>query len=255
MTKEEFEKEVQIYDCGLLDGAKTTKEEIKNKISEHKECCKKLAEEYRQRYNEDKTNKLALNMFYHNVIAYNNFETILSMIEDRNSMIMCFSEPPILTEKTVEVELNRIAELEKENAELRKEISVLLSCKNCPENKGSYICKKEYENKCLAQKIQFIKELQEENAELKEQLSNVRECFISASSGDDFEMAESAREVMEVLDISCYRHKDEREKSKLTKAKEIISELLSWERRADYDYAEYDLIKDEAEQFISEVEK
>lgn len=89
-----------------------TEEEIKNRISEHKECCKKLAEEYRQRYNEDKTNKLALNMFYHNVIAYNNFETVLAMIEDRNSMNMCFAEPPILTEKTVEVELNRIAELE-----------------------------------------------------------------------------------------------------------------------------------------------
>ncbi|MBR3197105.1 MAG: hypothetical protein IKF66_01240 [Methanobrevibacter sp.] len=90
-----------------------TEEELKNKISEHKECCKKLAEEYRQRYNEDRTDKLALNMFYHNVIAYNNFETVLAIIEDRNSMILCFAEPPILTEKTVEVELNRIEELEK----------------------------------------------------------------------------------------------------------------------------------------------
>ena len=52
-------------------------------------------------------------------------------------------------------------------AELEKKISVLLSCKNCPENKGGFICQKEYEDKCLAQKIQYIKELQEENAELK----------------------------------------------------------------------------------------
>jgi hypothetical protein len=139
MTKEELEKEAKkrakdytenkerqvAYECGFLDGADVLEEEIKNKISEHKECCKKLAEEYRQRYNEDKTDKLSLNMFYHNVIAYNNFETVLSMIEDRNSMIMCFGEPPLLTEKTVEVELNHIAELEKENATLKKQLDAL----------------------------------------------------------------------------------------------------------------------------------
>ena len=98
-----------------------TEEEIKNKISEHKECCKKLAEEYRRRYNKDNTDKLALNMFYHNVISYNDFENVLAIIEDRNSMMMCFSEPPYLTEETVEVDIKRIADLEKENAELKKE--------------------------------------------------------------------------------------------------------------------------------------
>ena len=96
-----------------------TEEEIKNKISEHKECCKKLAEEYRQRYNEDNANKLALNMFYHNVISFNDFEIILATIEDRNPMMMCFSKPPYLTEETVEVNIKRIADLEKENAELK----------------------------------------------------------------------------------------------------------------------------------------
>lgn len=50
---------------------------------------------------------------------------------------------------------------------MKKRISVLLSCKNCPENKGGCICQKEYEDKCLAQKIQYIKELKEENAEAK----------------------------------------------------------------------------------------
>ena len=102
-----------------------TEEELKNKISEHKECCKKLAEEYRQRYNENNTDKLALNMFYHNVISYNDFETILAIIEDRDSMIMCFSKPPYLTEKTVEVNIKQIqidAEqiraLQKQNGEL-----------------------------------------------------------------------------------------------------------------------------------------
>ena len=57
--------------------------------------------------------------------------------------------------------------LKKENAKLQEKISVLLSCKNCPENKGGWICVKEYENKCLAQKIEFIKELEEENSKLK----------------------------------------------------------------------------------------
>lgn len=58
--------------------------------------------------------------------------------------------------------------LKKENAKLQEKISVLLSCKNCPENKGGWICLKEYENKCLTQKIEFIKELKKENAKLKE---------------------------------------------------------------------------------------
>ena len=52
-------------------------------------------------------------------------------------------------------------------AELEREISILLSCNSCPDNKGGLLCQKEYEDKCLAQKIQYIKELQEENAELK----------------------------------------------------------------------------------------
>ena len=50
--------------------------------------------------------------------------------------------------------------------EFEEKISVLLSCKNCPENKGGWICVKEYENKCLAQKIEFIKELNKEKCEL-----------------------------------------------------------------------------------------
>ena len=56
---------------------------------------------------------------------------------------------------------------EKRISELKEKISILLSCKNCPENKGGYICEKEYEDKCLTQKIQYIKELQEEIKNLK----------------------------------------------------------------------------------------
>ena len=51
-------------------------------------------------------------------------------------------------------------------AELEEKISILLSCKNCPENKGGYICEKEYENKCLSQKIVYIKELKKEKRKL-----------------------------------------------------------------------------------------
>ena len=64
------------------------------------------------------------------------------------------------------ITLKGIAELEKENSELEEKISTLLSCKNCPENKGGWICVKEYENKCLAQKIEFIQELEKEKCEL-----------------------------------------------------------------------------------------
>lgn len=56
---------------------------------------------------------------------------------------------------------------EKRIAELEAQISILLSCKNCTENKGGLLCQKEYEDKCLAQKIQYIKELKEEIAELE----------------------------------------------------------------------------------------
>ena len=83
----------------------------------------------------------------------------------QNSLCECYDEAFI---KGYELSIKRIAELEKENAELKEKISILLSCKNCPENKGGWICAKEYEDKCLAQKIEFIKELKKENAKLKE---------------------------------------------------------------------------------------
>ena len=64
----------------------------------------------------------------------------------------------------------------KQIAELEEKISVLLSCKNCSENNGGLICAKEYENKCLAQKIEFIQELKKENAELKAQIKKMKVC-------------------------------------------------------------------------------
>lgn len=106
----------------------------------------------------------------------------------------CISEQIVQTTHHWLDACEKISELEKENAELKevhesdkrslrliakkgadleKKISVLLSCKNCPENKGGLLCQKEYEDKCLAQKIQYIKELEKENAELKEKLNNL----------------------------------------------------------------------------------
>ena len=70
---------------------------------------------------------------------------------------------------------NQIKDLQKQNEDLQKQISILLSCKNCPDNKGGYVCDTEYNDKCLAQKIQYIKELQEENEKLKTALKTVIE--------------------------------------------------------------------------------
>ena len=85
-------------------------------------------------------------------------------MKDKISMAL---KDPIL-QQGFEITCKNLATLEKENAELKEKISILLSCKNCPENKGGWICEKEYEDKCLAQKIEFIKELKKENAKLKE---------------------------------------------------------------------------------------
>ena len=95
-------------------------------------------------------------------------------------------------------------ERESENAkritELEEQISILLSCKNCPENKGGYICEKEYEGKCLSQKTQYTKELQEENAKLKEQNNKAKELltrFVMASAyfnGKETDLVEQAEQ-------------------------------------------------------------
>lgn len=135
--------------------------------------------------------------------------------------------------------------------ELEKEISILLSCKNCPENKGGYICQKEYEDKCLAQKIQYIKELQEENAELKKQveqkqhLADVR----LEQSLENYKLFSDERKARIDVDIALEDMTDN-----LTKAKEhirtLISCLINWVQEGDKDYC---YITD-AEQFLKECE-
>ena len=84
--------------------------------------------------------------------------------EIKNRISMALKDPVL--QQGFEIICKNLAELEKENAELQEKISILLSCKNCPENKGGWICAKEYDNKCLAQKITFIKELKKEKRKL-----------------------------------------------------------------------------------------
>ena len=127
--------------------------------------------------------------------------------------------------------INCFEELEKENADLEEKISVLLSCKNCPENKGGLICQKEYENKCLAQKIEFIKELQKENAELKEIIDNDVDKKIYV------QLAKKA----ELADV---------QKDQLTKAKFLLEQLVDAFPKSYSDVVKDTL--DEARKFVEE---
>ena len=81
---------------------------------------------------------------------------------------MIKEECEIETSKAIMGMRSRIAELE-------EKISILLSCKKCPENKGGWVCVKEYENKCLTQKIVYIKELKKESVEMNKQLIKAKE--------------------------------------------------------------------------------
>lgn len=122
--------------------------------------------------------------------------------------------------KTLKNALERIAELEEKT-------SVLLSCENCPENKDGLICRKEYENKCLAQKIQYIKELKEENAELKEKLKPENCLKLLAKEG--------------YIKFTS---------DQLTKAKEIIEELYNIIPASMADYAKEPM--EHARKFMTE---
>ena len=118
-------------------------------------------------------------------------------------------------------------------AELEEKISVLLSCKNCPENKSGWVCVKEYENKCLAQKIEFIKELKKEKCEL-----------LGIIQGKDKVIQELKKELNSML-VS--------KNQQLTKAKELIKEMLSILPKENIEGV-YE-ITEEAEHFLREVEK
>jgi regulator of replication initiation timing len=92
--------------------------------------------------------------------------------EMKNRISMALKDP--ILQQGFEIICKNLDELEKENEKLKKRLSVLLSCKNCPDNKGGFICQKEYEDKCLTQKIQYIKELKEENTEFEKENANLK---------------------------------------------------------------------------------
>ena len=172
---------------------------------------------------------------------------------------MTKEECEIETSKAIMEMKSHIEKLEKENAELdcqRNRNKYCYSCANaterCFKNEIGCPCQKyksyTEENTELKEKLEQI---EKENAELKEQIGDVIECFTSSSIGDDFEMAESAREVMEVLNMQCYRHG--KVKSKLTEAKEIIKYLLGFIKQEGY-RTRWDINIVQAEQFIKECE-
>ena len=146
-----------------------------------------------------------------------------------------------------------LAELKKENAELKEKISVLLSCKNCPENKGGWVCVKEYENKCLTQKIEYIKELKEENAELEKEnaeLKGIKDIATLIRANNDTVIT-----LMQLNNMLVSKNQQ------LTKAKEIIkkfSEFVNNEVEFDPEHPQehtdlWNELCEKAEQFISEV--
>jgi hypothetical protein len=142
---------------------------------------------------------------------------------------------------------------EEQIAELEEKISVLLSCKNCPENKGGYICEKEYNDKCLAQKIQYIKELKEENADLKEEVNKI--AFARGSLEE--ENAELNNFIMQskkdgISPINALIIKNLG--NQLTKAKEIISEYIRLANLEKEDTVAIWQLYHKAEQFIKDSE-
>lgn len=142
--------------------------------------------------------------------------------------------PDVLKAITVGVQKGAEHGYNKANEELEEKISVLLSCKNCPENKDGLICRKEYENKCLAQKIQYIKELKEENAELKEKLGDVQ----MQKAGEKSDL------------VWKLKTANEQKAEQLTEAKEVIEELYNIIPASMSDYAKEPM--EHARKFMTE---
>ena len=142
--------------------------------------------------------------------------------------------------------------------ELEEKISNLLSCKNCSENKGGFICVKEYENKCLAQKIQYIKELKEENKVLAQNLEDTE--ILNKTYEKRFsDLEKENAELKKQLEMSNKVYNDNLDYShhiedQLTNAKEIIKQWLQTSKASGCDNIN---IVTDTEQFLkdSEVEK
>lgn len=149
----------------------------------------------------------------------------------------------------------------KANEELEQKISVLLSCKNCPENKDGLICQKEYENKCLAQKIQFIKELQQENTELKsiaefQQSSNMTTHFENKKLKEGLAVGSTWNKALNSMNKSLEEERDKfrnmvfDKDEQLTEAKKVIEELYNIIPASMSDYAKEPM--EHARKFMTE---
>ena len=157
-------------------------------------------------------------------------------------------------------------EIYKENTELEEKISILLSCKNCSENKGGLLCQKEYEGKCLLQKTQYIKELQEENEELKKGLGcetcqihleymslNNRIADLEKENAElKEEIKKSSTNIGEVYVEQPYKGSPLEKKKQLEQAKELLKRLTETTNPVyfDEDRQRFRELKIEAEQFL-----
>jgi hypothetical protein len=152
----------------------------------------------------------------------------LEMLDDKRMCKDCYIkwlETDFVKMRTKPLE-QKIENLEKENAELR--------------NNGFTVSAMTEQQLKVA--IEKGEQLEKENAELTETLKTYNGC------GDWDNDFHTCRVYLQHEELQEYIEQ-------LIKAKEIIRELLSWESRADYDYVEYNLIKDKAEQFLKEIEK
>ena len=132
-----------------------------------------------------------------------------------------------------------LLEKEQEITELKKKISILLSCKNCPENKGGYICEKEFEGKCLAQKIQYIKELQEENENYRKTAAHQQ----TQNMERYFENERTKKTAL--LNLDGWRKSD----AKLEKARTLLKQWLQTTHAGGCDNVN---LGAETEQFLAE---
>lgn len=101
------QEEKELYKDCAESGYNMAKQEITELIKKHEEANLKLAKEYAESYNSDKNNNIAKHLYYHNVIAYNELEAILSEIENRRQMAIFFNVPPDLDDDTLNVQLQR----------------------------------------------------------------------------------------------------------------------------------------------------
>ncbi len=82
--------------------------EIINLLTERKTVNLQLAKEYAKSYIGDKSNKIAKQQYYHNVIAYNEIEAIIAKIEDRTPMGIFFIPFPKLNEDTLNFQIRSL---------------------------------------------------------------------------------------------------------------------------------------------------